>query len=343
MPAILMWNIEHSSRYQEVFSPKNQFVNEVLERCIQKYDVSVIILLEVTDAGSVGQFAYNKGLRLSTFGEGTTLKYAIMTSHAHECRDVTAYFPSFANKQRGMLHVSIADGSGIPPLLVTHIKSDMGVSGIECLTDIGNQVRENIHSSTRMWPHTGVIALADWNLEAGEALKVTRVSGGKIVAPQEPTRYPAIPAHKIMQPVGNAKTLDYGCVFGALAANPSLSATVPDVFDLRSIKPLLETYLERISERVATLNQQNVLSEANLNAALTAGNLSLVGLNAAFDEQSKLSESKNTFERVRDAISEFRERIARRDRLDESDKRVFRQLVAQAGLGPDHVPVVISW
>jgi hypothetical protein len=343
MPSILVWNIEHSSGYQDVFSPKNQFVNEVLARCIQKYGVSVIVLLEVTDTGSVAQFAYNRGLSLSTFGEGTTLKYAIMTSHAHECRDVTDYFPSFANKPRGMVHVSSANGSAIPPLLVTHIKSDLGMSGIECLADIGNQMRENIHSSPRMWPYTGVIALADWNLEASEALKVTTVNGGRIVAPQEPTRYPSIPAHKIMQPVGNAKTLDYGCVFGALAANPSLGATVPDVFDLRSIKPLLDTYLERVGERVATLNDKSALSEANLSAALTAGNLTEVGMNAALDEQRQLSESKDTFERVHDAISEFRDRIASRDRLDDNDKRVFRQLVAQAGLGPDHVPVVISW
>lgn len=280
MPAILLWNIEHSSGYQDVFSSKNSFINEVIGTCIKGFDVSVVVLLEVTTQDSVDQFAYNHSLQYSVHGEGTSLKYAILTTGQHECTDVTAYFPSFADKPRGIAHVRTASGD-IPPLLVTHIKSDQGMSGAACLKDICQQLPENMQTSPVKWPRNGVIALADWNLKASEAREVTRIFGGAIAAPNEPTRYPKIAANQIMQPAGDAKTLDYACVFGTLQKSDSLSAFVPDAYYLRSIFALLDIYLKRVQEKVTSLSESITENESSALKALVT-NLSHVGLNANF-------------------------------------------------------------
>ncbi|SIT46571.1 hypothetical protein BN2476_520001 [Paraburkholderia piptadeniae] len=341
MPAILLWNIEHSSGYQDVFSSKNSFINEVIGACIKGFDVSVVILLEVTTQDSVDQFAYNHSLQYSVHGEGTSLKYAILTKGRHECTDVTAYFPSFADKPRGIAHVRIASGD-IPPLLVTHIKSDQGMSGAVCLRDICQQLPENMHTSPEKWPRKGVIALADWNLKAGEARDVTRVFGGTIAAPNEPTRYPRIAANQIMQSAEEAKILDYACVFGTLQQNESLSASVPDVYYLRSILVLLDTYLKRVQEKVTSLSRSIAENELSVRKAL-AKNLSLVGLNAIFSQQEGLQKDKSNFDLAVEQISEFRTRIASRSRLDDQDRQVLHRLITQSGMGPDHLPVIVSW
>jgi hypothetical protein len=343
MPAILLWNIEHSGGFQDVFSSKNAFINEVIGSCVRKYDVTVVVLLEVTSEDSVDQFAYNCGFSQSIYGDGTSLKYAILTKSGHTCTDATAYFPSFSDKPRGVVHVASAPGSGIPPLVVTHIKSDLGRSGATCLADMCQQMRENMHTSPPKWPGSGVMALADWNLTAAEAVEVTSHFGGKIVAPAQPTRYPKIPANKIMQPAGDAKTLDYACVFGALKENASLTAFVPDVFYLRSVTPLLDRYLQRVVETVDMLAQRLGENEAVLNAALTGGNMPCVRAESILSDQEGLEQSKSKISQARDAIALFRERINTRDRLDEADRQIFHQLITQAGMGPDHLPVVIGW
>ncbi len=341
MPAILLWNIEHSSGYQDVFSSKNSFINEVIGTCIRESGVSVVILLEVTTEDSVDQFAYNHGLKHSVHGEGTSLKYAILTKGVHECTDVTPYFPSFSDKPRGIAHVATSSGD-IPPLLVTHIKSDQGMSGVACLKDVCQQLPESMHTSPAKWPRTGMIALADWNLKADEARDVTRISGGTIVAPNEPTRYPKIAANKIMQPAEEAKTLDYACVFGDLQHNKSLSAFVPDVYYLRTILVLLETYLKRVEEKVTNLGESITENEMSVLKALEK-NLSLVSLSAILSQQQGLQKDKSSFDLAAQQIAEFRERIRSRSRLDEKDRQVLHQLITQAGMGPDHLPVIVSW
>jgi|SRR6185312_9244925 len=343
MPAILLWNIEHSSGFQDAFSSKNAFINEVIGSCIQKYDVTAVVLLEVTSEDSIDQFAYNCSFLPSIHGDGTSLKYAILTKHGHTCTDATAYFPSFSDKPRGVVHVASAPGSGIPPLLVTHIKSDLGTSGAACLGDICQQMRENMHTSPPKWPRSGVMALADWNLIADDAVEVTKRFGGKIVAPALPTRYPRIPANQIMQPAANAKTLDYACVFGTLTESVSLSAFVPDVFYLRSVLPLLDEYLQRVDKTVATLDEGLRESEEAMGAALSGGNMPWVRLEAIASKQESLGKSKSKVSHAREAIADFRERIKDRDRLDATDRQIFHQLITQAGMGPDHLPVVIDW
>lgn len=341
MPAILLWNIEHSSGYQDVFSSKNAFINEVIGACIREFDVSVVILLEVTTQDSVGQFAYNHSLTCSVLGEDTSLKYAVLTKGPHVCTDVTAHFPSFKNKPRGIAHVHVASG-GIPPLLVTHIKSDQGMSGTECLKDICAQLPENMHTSPPKWPGSGVLALADWNLEADEARNVTRSAAGAIVAPDEPTRYSKIAANKIMQPSEKAKILDYACVFGTLQHNHALTAFVPDVYYFRSILGLLDVYLERVQEKVTTLSASLSENEASVLNALSM-NMPLVRLNAALSEQDALQDKKSRLDHASELIAAFRERLANRGRLDEQDRQVLHQLITQAGMGPDHLPVIIRW
>lgn len=340
MAAILLWNIEHSSGYQDVFSSKNAFINEVIGTCIREFDVSVVILLEVTTEDSVDQFAYNHSLTYSVLGEGTSLKYAVLTKGQHECTDVTAHFPSFTNKPRGIAHVRVASGA-IPPLLVTHIKSDQGMSGTECLKDICAQLPEKMHTSPPKWPSSGVLALADWNLEADEARNVTR-SAGAIVAPDEPTRYSKIAASKIMQPSERAKILDYACVFGTLQHNHALTAVVPDVYYLRSILGLLDVYLKRVQEKVTTLSESLSENETTVLKALSM-NVPLVRLNAALSEQDALQNKKTGMDRAAELIAAFRERLASRSRLDEQDRQVLHQLITQAGMGPDHLPVIIRW
>ncbi|GAB4511431.1 MAG: hypothetical protein Tsb0019_06940 [Roseibium sp.] len=343
MPSIIIWNIQHSSGFQDTFSAKNAFINEVLGNCVQTHKVSAIILLEVTDTNSVNQFAQNRGFHASIHGQGSTLKYAILTNYPHEVTDATDYFGSFAGKPRGIVHVACRDHSGFPPLLVTHIKSDLGKSGAACLGDIGQQMKESMSPASAKWPSSGAIAVADWNLESDQAVQVASMSGGRIVAPREPTRYPFIPPQKILQPVGGGKVLDYACVFGGLAASNSFEAFVPDVFHLRSVMPLLEGYLKQIVDKVNDLDQKNQKIETELMTAMNSGNFSLVGMNAVLDEQSKLSGEKNIFDNLRLELTGFMERIARHDRLDQYDKQVVRQLFAQAGIGPDHMPVIISW
>lgn len=341
MPAILLWNIEHSSGYQDVFSSKNAFINEVIGICVREFDVSVVILLEVTTETSVDQFAYNHGMTCSVLGEGTALKYAILTKGKHEHSDVTAYFPSFTNKPRGVAYVRAA-AVGIPPLLVTHIKSDQGMSGNACLKDICAQMPENMHTSSPKWPGSGVIALADWNLEADEARNVTRSSAGTIVAPDEPTRYAKIAANQIMQPSEKAKILDYACVFGTLQQNHALTAFVPDVYYLRSILGLLDVYLKRVQQTVTTLGASLSENEASVLRALSV-NVPLVRLNAQLAKQEALQEEKSGLDRAVELISAFRERLANRSRLDEQDRQVLHQLITQAGMGPDHLPVILRW
>ncbi len=339
MPAVLLWNIEHSSAYQDSFSPKNSFINEVLLACRKDYAMSAVVLLEVTTQESTAQFAQNLQFQHSFHGEGSALKYAILTEAAHKSRDVTAYFPSFSDKPRGIAHVT---AKGLPPLLVTHIKSDQGTSGAACLRDVCEQMRENMHGSPPDWPQTGVIALADWNLIADEASNVTRKFGGAIVAPDEPTRYPKIAANQIMQPAEGAKTLDYACVFGDLKEKKSLASFVPDFPYLRSTAALLDVYLKRVEERVASLGTSLEQNAASVLNAL-ASNTSLVNTNAILDQQAGLENEKSGLDKAVKKISEFRERLSSRHRLDNGDRKALHQLVTQAGMGPDHLPVIVQW
>lgn len=341
MPAIMLWNIEHTSGFQDVFSSKNAFINEVLGIAVDQYDIAAVILLEITTKESVDQYAYNRGFNSVYLGEGTALKYGILSKAVPVCTDVTAYFTSFADKQRGIAHIQLNSG-GIPPLLVTHIKSDQGLSGAACLQDICLQVRENMQSGSRNWPQSGVMALADWNLKADDAIEVTRVAGGQILAPDEPTRYSKVPATQIMQPLGEAKTLDYACVFGTLRERPTLRAFVPDVYYYRTVLDLMDTYLKRVQAVVADIGPKLTQNEVAVTNALMQ-NMPAVRTNALLNEQSALAKDLQSYELAAAQIAAFRERLARRDRLNEADRRVLHQLITQTGMGPDHLPVIISW
>ena len=80
-----------------------------------------------------------------------------------------------------------------------------------------------------------------------------------------------------------------------------------------------------------------------MGAALSGGNMPWVRLEAIASKQEGLGKSKSKISHTREAIADFRERIKDRDRLDETDRQIFHQLITQAGMGPDHLPVVISW
>ncbi|WP_431257266.1 hypothetical protein ACQ86G_21795 [Roseateles chitinivorans] len=344
MPAILIWNIQHSSGFQDSFSEKNNLINEVLENCIRDQGVTAVILLEITSRESVEQFARNRQLDLTIHGDGSSLKYAVLTKGAHRCTDVTPYFPSFSDKPRGVVHVGFGS---MPALLITHIKSDSGDSGLACLSDICKQLPENMHSNSQRWPQAGVIALADWNLEAKNAEIVANLFQAKIVAPSMPTRYSSIAVDKITSPKVGEKTLDYACVFGGLKYSPSISAMVPDIFYERSVGFIFEKYLDHIKGKRRILKQEIQKREDELKAALDskkAGknitNTTLKALQSALEVPQN---EKIVYDVAKRTVRTLYERIGARARLTDTDQQAIHQLITQPGMGPDHLPVVIKW